>query len=167
MVSQIELMSAVCKWLDKHGEKNVNIRQMNSIVQATNMIVDALNEPHVPATAGMGLDAWLACDETGASSQVMSSRLTGRPFRHRRDTEYPHDPGDFGRCVGFLDAVPEAREKLTTMRDVSPQWAALIDNWQELESLYREEQPSGSAPKLYARMQELLTAKEVADAAQN
>lgn len=49
------------------------------------------------------------------------------------------------------------------MSDVSPTWAALVDAWLELVALmdselpgiFDGERPHGSAPKAYARMQEI------------
>ena len=71
----------------------------------------------------------------------------------------PHDPSDFNRCVGFLNAVPEARERLEMMSDKSPQWAGLVANWDRLEQLLREEFPTGRAPKLYREMEKILHPK--------
>lgn len=65
-------------------------------------------------------------------------------------TDYPHDPADLCRC---LKVSPEAPEH---MRSRSPEWAALVDHWEELAELLREEHPSGWAPKTYARMKELV-----------
>jgi hypothetical protein len=38
----------------------------------------------------------------------------------------------------------------------SPEWTALVEHWQELAELLAQEHPSGSAPRTYARMRELL-----------
>ena len=35
-------------------------------------------------------------------------------------------------------------------------WRALVKNWDKLEAVYREEFPSGHAPKCYAMMSELI-----------
>lgn len=42
------------------------------------------------------------------------------------------------------------------MAVLSNEWEVLAAHWDELEALYREELPTGRAPKLYDRMQELL-----------
>lgn len=78
---------------------------------------------------------WFVSGETGRSSETMAARLTGRtppghPFNH------PSDGGDLGRCLKLLDAVPELRERLPDMADVSPYWAALVERWDDLETAY-------------------------------
>lgn len=44
----------------------------------------------------------------------------------------------------------------------SPEWAALAGAWSELTALYIEERPSGMAPRLYARMRELIDHQDTA-----
>lgn len=94
---------------------------------------------------------WAAGDSTGISSKAMLSAMLGKPPKTRFC--YPSDNGDFGRCMGLLDAVPEYRERLHEMKDVGPEWAALVAHWPELEAMYRAD-PSSKA--LYARMKEVL-----------
>ena len=76
---------------------------------------------------------WFIAGETGMSSKCMASRLTGRDH----DKSHPHDGGDFRRCLGLLDAVPELRERLPEMAAVSEYWAALIENWDAIEKKAR------------------------------
>ena len=51
----------------------------------------------------------------------------------------PYDWDDFRRCYLLLEAVPEWKDKLVIMKSVSPIWSNLIDNWQDLTSLYKQE----------------------------
>lgn len=112
---------------------------------------------------------WLASGERGLSSEAIVIRLTGESWwaglTPRSVLDHPWDPGDLRRCMKLLDAVPLARVSLPLMRDVSPQWAALVDHWDELTNLLTEEIPDilhaarangGRAPRTYARMQDLL-----------
>lgn len=64
---------------------------------------------------------------------------------------YPHDPSDFGRCLGLLEAVPEWRARISELAVLSPQWHAIVEAWEEIESLYRAEAVGGnwSAPDCY------------------
>lgn len=79
---------------------------------------------------------WLLSGNTGASSKCMAAHLTGR----ETDGNYPHDSGDFGRCVGLLEAVPELRERLPKMATCNRYWKAIIAQWAEIEDMPREEQ---------------------------
>ena len=97
---------------------------------------------------------WSRSWDTGISSLTIFSVLTGEPLQcSRADT--PKDPEDFGRCVRLLDVAPEWRNRLQAVADRYPEWEPLVKNWPELEALYRQEIPSGRAPILYERMQNL------------
>lgn len=162
--TQFGLIDAITKYLSRHGHTHANVRQLNAIIEAATAIIDELGRPHVDARPGMGLEDWRASDDTGASSKAMAWRLsreTGQRFGRPADPQaHPHDPADFGRCVRLLDAVPEMRPYIGAMADVSPVWGRLIGEWDSLEALYREEWPKGVAPKLYARMRQIIEARE-------
>jgi hypothetical protein len=105
---------------------------------------------------------WLASGERGISSEAIVSHLTGaRVGRNYGFGDHPYDPGDFRRCEKLLRQVPFARVALPQMATRSPEWAALVDHWEELVALMEEEAPGvfdnchGSAPRTYARMQAL------------
>lgn len=153
MISQIDLITAINAELDRQGVSAVNARQANAIIAAANDIIRELERQHKPATPGMGLEAWLRCDETGASSEYLAGVLSGK---FHRPAAYPHDPADFGRCVKMLEAAPELNKKLYRLNKRGPHWRALWLHWDELTRLWRDESPSGTCPRLYARMQELL-----------
>lgn len=94
---------------------------------------------------------WAAGDNTGTSSKAILATMMGKPPKTRFC--YPHDSSDFGRCVGLLDAVPEFRARMGEMRAIAPEWAALVDHWQELEAMYRSKDSWG---RLYERMKAIL-----------
>jgi hypothetical protein len=163
-VSQIDLLVHIIRFLDRRGHTHVSPRQLNAAIQAANIIVAAFAVPHQPAVSGMGLARWLASDDTGLSSECLARHLA--PLAGidvpvgGRGTDYPLDPFDFGRCLRLLEAVPELHPHLARAADISRQWAALVARWEELEGLYREEHPSGTAPKLYRRMREIIEGSE-------
>jgi hypothetical protein len=96
---------------------------------------------------------WLLSGDTGLSSEaIMAWMLGAREGRFR----HPHDPADLGRCLRLLDRIPEWRARLGEMAAASPQWSALVGVWAELEGLYREEEPTGNAPRCFRRMREVL-----------
>jgi hypothetical protein len=108
VISQISLVAEMVGLLEKKfGCKAMNAREMNTVIQAANLIVDEFAKPDVPVAKSMGLLAWLASDRVGLSSKymahVMSGGTLGAMYAH------PHDPSDFGRCLGLLDAVPAFR----------------------------------------------------------
>jgi hypothetical protein len=55
----------------------------------------------------------------------------------------------------ILYQVPEFRERLPEMKDISEVWSKLVDNWGEFEFLYYEECGTGRCPKLFDRMKEI------------
>lgn len=142
MIDQIQLVNAVIKELGKQGVKDANPRQLNTVIASVNSIIKEFQSPTQPATAGMGLQAWLASDDVGQSSLYMASvlcaemmsvspsQLRNAPYAH------PHDPDDLGRCIRFLQAVPEARDRLRDMEATSKIWKFYVANWGSLESLY-------------------------------
>jgi hypothetical protein len=99
----------------------------------------------IPSTA----IAWLAHGERGVSSEAIFSYLTGGPINGRLSP--PYDTGDLRRCRRLLHAVPEFAARIGEMRNVSSQWAALVDRWDELCALM-DENPSDA----YALMCELI-----------
>lgn len=131
-VNQIGLIGAICKYLDRNGVKVLNQRQYNAVIAGANTILDAIAKPHQPVVPGMGLDAWLKCDDTGVSSLYLAGILSGQ---FMRKPAYPHDADDFGRCVKLLQAAPELRANLGRMSDKSLAWDALVGRWDELERL--------------------------------
>ena len=98
---------------------------------------------------------WWKGDDTGISSRAIVCFFEGIPT-DRWGYGHPLDPSDFGRCVRLLEVAPHYRKRLPEMTVLSNEWEVLAAHWDELEALYREELPTGSAPKLYDRMQELL-----------
>ena len=102
-----------------------------------------------------GAIEWLRSGRRGISSEAIFEAMTGVPVGGHRLT-HPLDPSDLGRCRELLAAVPEFQRRLDEMREVSPQWRALVGHWDELCALQDEERarrvPGGST---YERMCEL------------
>lgn len=95
---------------------------------------------------------WFSSGKTGASSKCMANYLTGRDC----DGSYPHDGGDFGRCLGLLEAVPELRPLLPKMAEVNRYWKAIAPRWDEIEAAPLE--------KRYEVLQSIIRPIEDADA---
>ena len=105
---------------------------------------DAAPEPVLPDGADdtpmqQAARAWLRDGRVGLSSYALCVGTTGvsDPDRSEpRAFDYPSDSSDFARCMGFLEAVPEARQHLEKMNDMSKFWQALVPVWGELEELH-------------------------------
>ncbi len=145
-LSQINLISAISTEIEKQIPGiPAEPRYMNAIINAANLICDEFRRPIVKASSGMGLTAWLVRDDTGASSKYMASILSGQfSVSHN----YPWDPSDLGRCIRLLEAVPELESELHKMKACSPQWSAVVDNWDKWKDLYE----AGEGKKLYQEM---------------
>lgn len=149
---QIELISAIIAHLGRQGIPDLVHREFNAIIKAATDIVDELAKPECKVVAGMGYDAWKASDHTGSSSLFMARVLMGY---EPGPVAYPHDSGDFGRCVGLLVACPGLIGNIGMLAQHGPEWKAIAENWLELATLFHEEAPSGRCPRLSVRMQEL------------
>jgi len=124
--------------LDRQGVKALCSRQYDALIQAADMIIRECQREPISSSAGMGLKAWLASDDTGMSSKYMASVLSDVMLgKYGFSCEYahPHDLDDFGRCSRLLLAVPEFRERINLMRDKSKEWSALLDIWTDIELL--------------------------------
>ena len=53
------------------------------------------------------------------------------------EVNWPHDNGDFNRCMKFFEAVPEAKVRLVELRDLSSEWNNLVSNWQTINDLIK------------------------------
>lgn len=109
---------------------------------------------------------WLLNANTGMSSKcLMATLLNNGPVAGKAwETNFhPHDPADFERCVGLLNAVPEFRARLGQMKAVSKHWAVLVDHWDVIETLLNEEVKQRFAPKTYDLMKSLFKSIEVTE----
>lgn len=103
---------------------------------------------------------WLAGGERGASSNAMFARLVGVETGYT--TDHPSDLDDLRRCRLLLDHVPSLQSGFKdAMRDVSPQWTALVNAWDELCACMDREAPEwrtrgGSARDTAKRMADVL-----------
>jgi hypothetical protein len=100
--------------------------------------------------------AWAIGRDTGSSSKAIMAVMTGNKPESRHD--YPSDGSDLGRCLRLLDLIPEWKPRMGEMRAISPQWAALVDHWDELSAKH-----AAKHPRLYERMRDILRAIEKAD----
>lgn len=163
--SQISLVAAIMRELEKQGKQAspaftaaASSRQMNAICDAATSICGAMASDDIPSTPNMGLRAWLGGHDTGVSSLTMAAVMfnAGNYVGNPQRFSHPLDSSDFGRCHRFLEAVPQSRERLHLMSDVSLTWKVLVERWDEITALYVEakakDQPAKAANDLIASL---------------
>lgn len=109
---------------------------------------------------------WLATGERGLSAEAIVTHLTGTNVSgrfHIGHAHHPSDPSDFRRCQLLLRAVPLAKLMFPAMRGASPQWARLVDAWDEIDATIEQEVPGyvdnardGRAPLAYRLMKRVI-----------
>ena len=99
---------------------------------------------------------WMFTGNTGLSSEAIAAKMAGIDSGN---TNHPYDPSDLRRCVEFLEAVPEAKDRLEEMCTVSPDWYRLVGCWGTLTAKLSEEmlnRKDGRAPETYKAMKAVL-----------
>lgn len=87
----------------------------------------------LPKKALLRIGEWLVSGDTGVSSEtIVAIALGARVGRF----DIPRDCGDFGRCYRLLKKVPELIDAMPLVAEVCPKWQPLVQNWEELTSLY-------------------------------
>jgi hypothetical protein len=95
---------------------------------------------------------WLCCGDVGVSSKAIVFVMYGlSPEAILKDnwTPYPHDSGDFGRCYKLLKIFPEWEKRIKEMGCLGKIWAGIASAWNELETLYEQD----NHEKLYKQLQ--------------
>ena len=159
-LDHMRLVTEILTLLKGHGITTAQVRHINAVIAAANQICDEFGRPDQIAAPGSGLIAWACSDGVGMSSVFMARRLSAHaglrfPGHRIRMSPRIHDPDDFGRCLGLLEAVPELREHVPKMAEHGKVWTAYVAHWAEMEALYQEEFRLGRAPKLAALMKRL------------
>lgn len=89
--------------------------------------------------ASKQLISWLLSSYTGASSKAIAATFAEEPT----DYSYPHDIGDFARCLTLMEWVPEIKSNRThilhTLSRHSLEWEALEMDWEAIESCFFQE----------------------------
>lgn len=101
---------------------------------------------------------WLLSDDTGISSETLLACALGIKPTRGFISSYPSDPADLGRCIRMMETLDWVRKPaFEVLKNLgSNSWRNLVANWDELEKLYFEELASGTAPRTFERMRELI-----------
>ena len=162
-INQMQLVADIGKALsERHGIAEVEARHLNAIVAAADLICAAFARERIGAESCKTLGAWIGSDDVGLSSLSMARKLAPLaglgecpPHRYRTNGDYPRDPDDLSRCIKLLAVVPSLRPHLGAMAECGPIWAGYVAQWDEMERLYAEEEPTRKCPKLYALMKQI------------
>jgi hypothetical protein len=92
---------------------------------------------------------WLASGERGVSSNTIFSHLSGTDALRGASPRYPNDPADLRRCRLLMEQVPELQPLFPMMAEVSPVWAALVDNWARICETMDLEAPDWRDPNTH------------------
>ena len=107
-----------------------------------------------------GFVEWLANGHRGISANAIASHLSGIDCGGKSSFgNYPHDSADFLRCRKLLKAVPNFKERLHEMSEISPIWAALVEQWDIIDTTLAMEMNSrtdGTAPRTYKMMKDII-----------
>ena len=110
--------------------------------------------------AASKLANWFLSDDRGKSSLILAA--TGLTGRAPREAYAPLTPVGFVRCMRLVEAVPELRTAaFPLLHAENPQWAYVIDNWDALADIARQECGSSStepvqSPRLYEALSKAL-----------
>jgi hypothetical protein len=77
---------------------------------------------------------WLGSGERGMGSEAMFEKISG--YKLKGYTYHPCDPDDFKRCYKLLKIIPEWKSELHKLKELSPVWEKLVDNWDKLTEYY-------------------------------
>ncbi len=124
-------------------------------------LAHALFRPLALAKAGMTLEEWVVCDDTGEASFFIASVMAPvgiaipRRESHLKKAAFPADAAAFGRCYRLLQVVPEWRFQLSHVAEVGgPVWAVLVDNWSELSTLHEAQHWPGLHRRITALIEQ-------------
>lgn len=91
----------------------------------------------------------------GASSEAILEHLLGIDITDGGGNHHPEDENGFKRCVRLFREFPELRPRIGEMATVSPEWAALVARWDELEAAYQEGVRWGAQSPLWKLLEEV------------
>jgi len=95
---------------------------------------------------------WFKVGSRGVSSMSMAYIATGATMGQ---FDAPYDPSDFGRCYELIQVAPEIKDDFPKIAQLVPQFAGILQHWDELCTIYERDKPTGKSEELYQRIQQL------------
>ncbi|MDA8647049.1 hypothetical protein N9M08_07010 [Porticoccaceae bacterium] len=91
---------------------------------------------------------WFSSGNICKSSRTLACASAGLEFKK---VAHPKTPEDINRCLILLKTVPELRLPMQhKMPCLSESWAALTEQWDDIESIFLEEAGLGFIKSAYA-----------------
>lgn len=113
-------------------------------------------EPDMSLSKYERIKWWIDNGEHGTSSNNILFHLTAQSYYVKiGNKDHPNDPDDFRRCYLLLKAVPELKDFLNEMKQVSEVWSKLVDNWDKLTDMLEEQFRIKKANRMYEFMKSL------------
>jgi hypothetical protein len=113
---------------------------------------------NIVRTSSREIAAWIAQGERGPAADTVVECLTEIPLcTPDAFGSYPQTPTELRHCLSLFEVVPTLRTQMNKLRNLGPQWSAVVEHWPELEQTLAAETTHGiGAPKTYSRLRELL-----------
>ena len=115
----------------------------NMVRTTLHTLIDELRRhqptPHLPGEKHPGLAWWRIDGQHSSAAHAITNRLEHAPGEHR--TPHPYTLYDWVCCEKLLRTVPTLRDDFHLMAAVSPQWAALLNRWDDLVASIEQEAP--------------------------
>jgi hypothetical protein len=87
----------------------------------------------------LAVAVWLTGRDTGVSSKYMASvAIAGKVTKSEWLDATPSDAPDLGRCVRLIEKAPTVRNCFPILRQASAVWAAYVEHWDELTTLWHQ-----------------------------
>lgn len=85
-------------------------------------------------------DEWAVNGELSYSSVVLFNYFTNntdiRGLKSNHVHSFPNEPADYDKCYLLLKLIPEWRERILEVKEISSYWKEYAINWEKIEKLY-------------------------------
>ena len=137
----------------------IDIKEMRTQVKAFNILHKNCPKTWVEPQPDMSqseyerIDWWIENGQKGTSSKTMLYICYGK--RLTSELSHPLDPSDFMRCHKLVQTVPEIKNRFYALKEHSPVWSNLVDNWDKLTELLEEQLETKKPNGMFDLMKEL------------
>lgn len=102
---------------------------------------------------------WMAQGEKTYPAETIALTLLGvsraEIFKKKLCIYAPCNSNEFRTCYLMVTSVPGAREQLDKLKTLGRMWTNVVENWDKLVKLYKDERLQAKQPKLDALLFDL------------